>query len=186
MTLEQLAELPHVKAFVAKYYDIAVDVQRNFGVPWDVCLAQAAIESAWGRSHIQNNFFGIKADKFWKNKNRPYTTTGTNEQLPNGQVIRIKDEFRIYGSPRESFFDYGYLLKFGQRYWPAHQYRNDSFRFIDAVHKAGYATAHDYAAVVKQAIRIVRAVKKNATPPEAPAPGAELSEGQPWGYWLST
>ena len=47
----------------------ASDAQRRTGIPASVTLAQAALESNWGKSKLAtegHNLFGIKAGKAWR------------------------------------------------------------------------------------------------------------------------
>ena len=51
------------EAFVARAARAARATAKEYGVPAPVTLAQAALESDWGRAHMgeANNYFGIKA-----------------------------------------------------------------------------------------------------------------------------
>ncbi len=63
VTPEQLAHLGATdKAkFFAVLKPAAVEAERKYGVPWQVTLAQAALESGWGKHGIGGyNIFGIK------------------------------------------------------------------------------------------------------------------------------
>ncbi len=50
--------------FVTKYYPMAVIAGESFSLLPEIILAQAAIESGWGKSYgarVRKNFFGITA-----------------------------------------------------------------------------------------------------------------------------
>ena len=49
--------------FVNKCYPFALQVQEVTGIPAISILAQAALESDWGKKAIGNNIFGIKFRK---------------------------------------------------------------------------------------------------------------------------
>lgn len=70
-------------------------------------LAQAALETGWGKSAPGNNFFGIKGAG---------QDLATNEFM-GGQMQRVTDSFRAYESPEQSFLDYADLIS-GGRYLP--------------------------------------------------------------------
>jgi len=70
-------------------------------------LAQAALETGWGKSVPGNNFFGIKGAG---------QDLATNEFM-DGQMQRVTDSFRAYESPEQSFLDYADLIS-GGRYLP--------------------------------------------------------------------
>ena len=46
--------------FINAYKDFAFDVERETGIPAIAILAQAALESGWGKKSIGNNIFGVK------------------------------------------------------------------------------------------------------------------------------
>ena len=56
-------------AFISQYADIAIQMQKECGVPASVQLAQAIYESGGGKSEVavcSNNLFGIRATRNWK------------------------------------------------------------------------------------------------------------------------
>jgi hypothetical protein len=52
--------------FIASIAPHAQEIQRKYGVPASIAIAQAALESGWGDSAKGNNLFGIKAGKSWQ------------------------------------------------------------------------------------------------------------------------
>ena len=109
----------HVQAFVDKLKEPARAASRQTGVPAELILAQAALETGWGRHEIANadgrnshNLFGIKAGSRWQG---PTTEVATHEYL-NGKRTRVNDTFRVYGSFEESFTDYARLISDNPRY----------------------------------------------------------------------
>ncbi|MGM0639476.1 MAG: flagellar assembly peptidoglycan hydrolase FlgJ [Pseudomonadota bacterium] len=109
----------HVQAFVDKLEGPARAASRQTGVPTELILAQAALETGWGRHEIatadgrnSHNLFGIKAGSRWQGST---TEVATHEYL-NGQRTRVNDTFRVYGSFEESFTDYARLISDNPRY----------------------------------------------------------------------
>ncbi len=120
--------------------------QRETRVPASVTLAQAILESGWGRSSLSatdNNFFGMKCFTQGKYANgcRTYTT---NECTAAGVCYSTSAVFRTYASSLDSFRDHGALLAGASRYAAAFNYTNDPNQFAAEIHKAGYATDPGY------------------------------------------
>jgi len=138
--------------FIAKYKDIAKQIENEFKIPWQVVISQAGLESAWGTSALAvnyNNLFGIKAKKWWKS-----ILLWTNEEI-NGKMIRKKEPFRIYDSIEESFRDYANFLIKNPRYANAFNYSNDPIKFAIEIAKAWYATDSNYASKLTSTMKWV-------------------------------
>ncbi|MFC0155828.1 flagellar assembly peptidoglycan hydrolase FlgJ [Xanthomonas dyei] len=136
------------EGFVAKIWTHAQKAARELGVDPRALVAQAALETGWGRRGIgnggdSNNLFGIKATGWSGNK----VTTGTHEYV-NGVKTTETADFRAYGSAEESFADYVRLLKNNSRYQGALQAGTDIRGFARGLQQAGYATDPGYAAKI--------------------------------------
>ncbi len=131
--------------FFQKYADLAIEASVGKNIFPSVFLAQAALESGWGESSLAkkyNNFFGIKADKSWTGKK---VNLKTREEY-DGVSQYENAAFRVYDSPRDSFFDRTNFLIENQRYTKAGVF--DSISPEEQAQKlkaAGYATASNYA-----------------------------------------
>ena len=136
--------------FVAGIWEHAKVAARELGVDARALVAQAALETGWGRRQIThgdgrqaNNLFGIKATG-WKGES---ATVGTHEYV--GGVRRNETaSFRSYSSPAESFADYVRLLKTSPRYQQALAAGTDVRGFARGLQQAGYATDPSYAAKI--------------------------------------
>lgn len=135
---------------------------RTTGVFASVTLAQAILESNWGRNDIGvNNLFGIKAQTratsvyYWGEYAAGCRIVSTKEQKSNGDFITVKAAFRAYSSRQGSFVDHGWFLRNNDRYAPAFT-TSDPESFVRAVAKAGYATDKAYA---DKLIAIIRRYK---------------------------
>ena len=158
----------NAKVFVDTYLSAAVRIQKKTGLNYLVILAQAAIESGWGLKAVGNNFFGIKYHG--KGKKQLITTTevlwSANAKFPeilsmtkrkDGMyVYKVKDWFRAYDTPEESFEDHALFFQENKRYKDAWQVRHEPYLFSEAIAKAGYATAPDYAERLKDVINSVK------------------------------
>lgn len=121
---------------------------REYGVPPSVTIAQAILESGWGRSGLSvthRNYFGIKCQngRYGTLANGCHTYR-TNECTKAGNCFSTTGVFRTYATMGHSFRDHGNFLRVNPRYKPAFAYTKDSNKFIWAVWKAGYATDPNY------------------------------------------
>ncbi len=139
--------------FVNHLLPYAKQAADRLGVDPDVILAQAALETGWGKHVIKHsdgqsthNLFNIKADKSWQGN---HAQLGTLE-FRNGQMLKEPAKFRSYDSFQQSFDDYVTFLQTNPRYQEALKQTGDSEKFIEAVHEAGYATDPEYADKVKR------------------------------------
>jgi hypothetical protein len=118
---------------------------RSTGVPASVTVAQAILESDWGRSRLTrqgNNLFGIKA------LNAPgpagVVTLSTWEHL-NGSDVVVQAPFRAYHNLEESVTDHGLFFVRNKRYSGAMSVASDARAFARGIQDAGYATDPSYA-----------------------------------------
>lgn len=135
--------------FVERIRPHAERAARELGVPAEAILAQAALETGWGKSvpaHADGrssfNFFGIKATPSWDGGRLEKTT---HEHL-GGRMQKVAAEFRSYASEAEAFDDYVSFLKTNPRYAEALRQGDDTAGFVQGLQKAGYATDPQYAA----------------------------------------
>ncbi|UQU68560.1 sporangiospore maturation cell wall hydrolase GsmA [Couchioplanes caeruleus] len=121
---------------------------REYGVPPSVTIAQAILESGWGRSglaSVDKNYFGIKCQNgsYGKLANGCHVYR-TNECTKAGDCFSTSAAFRTYATQAHSFRDHGSFLRVNPRYAPAFEYTEDANKFIWKVWKAGYATDPNY------------------------------------------
>jgi flagellum-specific peptidoglycan hydrolase FlgJ len=134
--------------FIARVVAGARAGRVRYGVPASVTIAQAILESGWGRSGLaatDRNYFGIKCF------NGRYGTIAsgchvyrTNECTKAGSCFATTASFRTYASMTNSFRDHGNFLTVNSRYKPAFAYTRNANKFIWTVWKAGYATDPNY------------------------------------------
>lgn len=140
------------EGFVAALWPEARAAARRLGVAPEFLLAQAALETGWGRAVIRHpdgrsshNLFGIKAGPAWHGET---VVTGSLEYR-DGVMVRERARFRSYGSWAESFQDYVSFLQDNPRYAQALAQRADPGAFAAALQAAGYATDPAYAAKIR-------------------------------------
>lgn len=112
-----------------------------------VTIAQAILESGWGRSELAthaHNLFGIKASKDWSGKTY---SKKTKEQKPTGEIYEIIADFRAYNSFVESIMDHDAFFVSTEwrrkNYAPVLSAKNYKDQ-AKALQACGYATALDY------------------------------------------
>jgi flagellar protein FlgJ len=136
------------EAFIASLLPQAEAAARVLGVEPRVLLAQAALETGWGRATPQHgdgrsthNLFGVKAGAEWRGER---TAQWTAEQI-DGAAERRRADFRAYPSTAASFADYVDLIGGTPRYAQAVTRAGDAEAYARAVTAAGYATDPHYA-----------------------------------------
>ena len=150
--LIQLGELDwpadHRRAFLGTIAEAALESGRIHQIPPSVILAQAALESGWGRSRLaqkHNNIFGIKASKQQKSIQFNTLEFGTK-----GAHI-VPAQFRVFASIEDSIHHHGRLLSTDPRYQPTKSVGQNWRAFV--AHLAPiYASDPAYAAHVTQII----------------------------------
>ena len=134
------------EAFVRSVWPHAQRTAAALGVPAKALVAQAALETNWGkrlaggRSH---NLFGIKAGAQWLGDK----VSAATHEFVGGVRVAQRAAFRAYQSAADSFADYAHLLS-GPRYAAARGTGDDTHRFAQALQHAGYATDPSYAAKI--------------------------------------
>lgn len=159
-----------IKTFVEKYKEFALATEQKTGIKAVFTLAQAGLESGWGKSAPGNMFFGVKATKITpKDKRQLLRTTEVLSSpnvafpeiisvspLPSGKYrYVVKDWFVKYDSPEESFTDHANFFLRNKRYAKALAVKHDPYKFAEEIAKAGYATAPNYAESLKKTIQVI-------------------------------
>ena len=130
--------------FISGLMPHAEAAARELGVDPRNLIAQAALETGWGRSQPggdSHNLFGIKAGANWNGA----SVQANTQEFDSGVASRDVASFRAYGSPRESVEDYVRLIRDNPRYAGAMNTGSDVQAFASALQRGGYATDPDYA-----------------------------------------
>ena len=141
------------KVFIQRVGILAVASMKRTGVLASLTIAQAILETGWGRSPVMmqaNALFGVKAtrgisDSSMNWKGRVYSTR-TKECYDGVNFTTITDLFRAYDSWDDSVADHANVLM-GTRY-NAILGVTDYKMVCEIVHKSGYATDPNYAAML--------------------------------------
>ncbi|PWB39835.1 MAG: flagellar assembly peptidoglycan hydrolase FlgJ, partial [Rhodocyclales bacterium] len=142
------------REFVNRLWSQAGEASRATGIPAHFMIAQAALETGWGRAELRfsdgtptYNLFGIKAGRGWQGAVAEATTT----EYVNGVAQKTVERFRAYSSYAEAFRDYASLLTSNPRY-AAVLNQQDAAGFARGLQRAGYATDPMYAAKLERII----------------------------------
>jgi flagellar protein FlgJ len=164
--------------FVERIWPYAQRAAQMLGVDPRMLVAQAALETGWGR-HVPaagdgeagHNLFGIKAGRSWSGERASHLT----QEFRDGRMQAERAEFRTYDSVEQSFSDYVALLRGSSRYAPALAAAGNNQAFASALQRAGYATDPQYAAKLtaiahgprlNRALAELQATNAPSTPPE--------------------
>lgn len=136
--------------FVEKMMPYAVKAVEGVGMNPLVLVAQAALETGWGK-HVPsgNNYYGIKAGKSWNGM----TQDLDSPEFENGSMVTRNSRFRAYPSVLESMKDYVSLITGNERYSKAAGKSFDPDSYFDEIQNAGYATDPQYSAKLKNITR---------------------------------
>jgi hypothetical protein len=133
--------------FIAAAAVGAQDSQHYYRVPAAVTIAQAILESGWGKSalaYFDKNYFGMKCSTQGSYANG-CSTHATNECTPAGACFATTASFRTYATVTNSFADHGSMLASNLRYATAFTHVSNPDQFAVDIQHGGYATDPDYA-----------------------------------------
>lgn len=135
------------KAFYDLMVPLAKKAQAKYGIPPELVVAQAAIESKWGVKAIGNNFFGIKK----ASRHNQSQTVLTTEQEKTGNIYKARLDFADYVSIEAGVMDYAWLITNGSPYklaWAAYKVDKDLSKLATGVAKV-YATGFSYGQLLR-------------------------------------
>lgn len=142
--------------FVATMLPMAEAAAEKIGVDPRYLVAQAALETGWGKSIIRtrdgessHNLFGIKTHNSWSGDSARVLTT----EYKAGKPVKEAASFRAYDSYAQSFEDYVSFLQNNGRYEKALSSTDNPERFVKELQQAGYATDPQYARKISQIAR---------------------------------
>lgn len=139
--------------FVATMLPMAKAAAARIGVDPKYLVAQAALETGWGKSVMRaedgsssHNLFGIKAGKSWQGGQARAITS----EFRDGAMVKETAQFRSYDSYQDSFHDLVTLLQSNDRYKEVVKSADNPEQFVRELQKAGYATDPAYASKISQ------------------------------------
>lgn len=149
------APFESAEEFVTTVWEHAKTAAQKIGLNPAVMVAQAALETGWGKHIINksdgnssNNLFNIKSDKSWDGEKASKVTL----EFEQGTPVKKQASFRAYDSIKESVNDFVDFLTQNPRYQEALQNTAKPSEFLDSLQKAGYATDPNYASKIKKVL----------------------------------
>jgi peptidoglycan hydrolase FlgJ len=132
--------------FVQRMWPYAASAAKTLGVAPESLLAQAAVESGWGKKELKTadgdnsyNVFNLKAGSQWAGA----TVVRDVSEYVHGNMVKSAEKFRVYSSYDEAFADYAKLLGNNSRYAAA--LNQDAQGFAAGLQQGGFATDPNYA-----------------------------------------
>ncbi|GAB7532084.1 flagellar assembly peptidoglycan hydrolase FlgJ [Pseudomonas sp. 3A(2025)] len=151
--------------FVETMLPLAKEAAARIGVDPVMLVAQAALETGWGKSIMRqgdgsssHNLFGIKAMGSWKGAEARAITSEFRE----GKMVKETADFRAYESYADSFHDLVSLLQNNSRYKEVINSADKPEQFVKELQKAGYATDPDYASKITQIAKQMKSYQNYA------------------------
>ena len=120
--LKDPQEIPvTIRDYVLTYYPTALEEQRKHGIPWQITLGQAVLESGINSDLAvkYGNHFGIKSHRGWTGKVKSF-----GDEKVNGRKIQYG--FCVFNNAQESFSYHSAFLIQNKRYSTLWNYKPDS------------------------------------------------------------
>ncbi|NNB67302.1 flagellar assembly peptidoglycan hydrolase FlgJ [Pseudomonas fluorescens] len=151
--------------FVATMLPMAKAAAARIGVDPKYLVAQAALETGWGKSVMRaedgsssHNLFGIKAGQSWQGAQARAITS----EFRDGAMVKETAHFRSYNSYQDSFHDLVTLLQSNDRYKEVVKSADNPEQFVRELQKAGYATDPAYASKISQIAKTMNSYQNYA------------------------
>lgn len=144
------------ETFIDKLKPFAEKAAAALGIQPQALLAQAALETGWGKAQMKMadgkpsfNLFGIKADPRWDGKQANVSTL----EFRDGVAKKERANFRAYESYEDSFNDYANFIFENRRYLKALKNTENPAAYFNELQQAGYATDPRYAEKIMSILR---------------------------------
>lgn len=139
--------------FVETIWPIAKELGEKMGIAPKAIVAQAALETGWGKHIIHkgdgnssHNLFGIKADTRWQGDVAKVSTLEYRQGIAQKEVA----PFRVYDSYASSLEDYVNFVSKSERYSQAVNNGDNIQKYTQGLQQGGYATDPNYAQKIQR------------------------------------
>jgi hypothetical protein len=138
-----MATAAEKRVFLEQMTPLAQKYGMQAGIDPNLIISQAALETGYGKSAPNNNYFGIKGPGGLQ----------TTREFIDGRWVTISDSFRGYSSMEDSVKGYTDFLRSNPRYGDV--FGKTGAAAAEAVHSAGYATDPQYSSKLKSIINSI-------------------------------
>lgn len=152
---QQVSAWSDPQAFARDIWPHAERTAKQLNVAPEAIVAQAALETGWGKHVMPDNngatsfnLFGIKSGSGWSGEQVSRNTLEFVDGMPQQQLAR----FRSYNDVASAFSDYTELLSSNPRYSGVRDHGSDAVGFARALQDSGYATDPDYAQKINNVV----------------------------------
>jgi flagellar protein FlgJ len=138
-------------AFITLIARPAMHNFREYKVPASVIMAQAILESGWGRGDLPktaNNYFGMKCPLGRVSGVAIGCRSFPTKECDAAGCHPAVESFKVYTSVLDSLRDHSLTLSSMKRYATAFTYAANPNQFAAEVHRAGYATDPNYTSLL--------------------------------------
>lgn len=136
MTLEQ-------QNFINSIYEALCKYAPTYNIKcYSAIIAQAILESGWGKSKLASNFhnyFGLKCGSSWKGKS---VNMKTFEEFKAGTLTQISDNFRVFDNLESGVK--GYLDFINTKRYSNLKNVSSPKEYLQNIKNDGYATSSTY------------------------------------------
>ena len=162
------ARAPSYRQPPAEVIAAAQNMQRRWGIPTSVSLAQWAIESGWGERmpKDRNNPFGVKAIK-----GQPSVSASTTEYDAKGRLRKLAQPFRKFASLDDAWEGRSKMLATSKLYAKAQPHLHDPDAFVEAIAPIYAPNNPIYAKTIKGMMRNNHLYQFNGLSPDPAQPG---------------
>ena len=143
------------EAFARDIWPHAERTAKELNVPAEAIVAQAALETGWGKhvipdhnGHTSFNLFGIKSGASWNGDSVVRNTLEFENGMPRPELAK----FRAYDNVAAAFSDYSNFISGNPRYGGVRNQGADGAGFARALQDSGYATDPDYAEKINRVL----------------------------------
>jgi len=137
-------------AWLESFMPAAYKVCAEYGVPPQVCVAQAALESGWGIAAGGYNYFGLKG------KGTAGSSSWASNEFIDGQKVLKTSSFAKFLNMEDGIRGYCQAVTGNAWFKPAAQlYPNDPAKFVTWLWGSGYASGPNYSNTLVGVMRTI-------------------------------
>lgn len=125
-------------AFMAHVIPAAIKACTANNVPYQICCAQAALESGYGKKAAHYNFWGIKGSGDAGSQN------WVSKEWKHGKYVIKTQQFAKFSSAEVAFDAYAKLVSSGEFFKGSTAFANDPAAFVAYLWGGGYASDPHY------------------------------------------